>query len=123
MKKKLILLSTAALLVAIAIVGGSLAATSAVGQKATNDLASPTLAVSIDSSAAAELFLDSTSAMPGDELAASFTIENTADVPLYARVTVPSGFRRRTSSPAPAVRPKYSTMLCRFSPARPPIWT
>ena len=97
MKKKLILLSTAALLVAISIVGGSLAATSAVGQKATNDLAAPTLAVSIDSSAAAELTLDSTSAMPGDELAASFTIENTADVPLYARVTVTKYWADETS--------------------------
>ncbi|MEA4966209.1 MAG: hypothetical protein VB055_10345 [Oscillospiraceae bacterium] len=91
MKKKLILLITAGLLVAAAIVGGSLAATSASGQKATSDLAAPTLQVSVGQSASRALTLDAEDSvqMPGDQLAgAGFTIENTAEVPLYARVTV-----------------------------------
>lgn len=91
MKKKLILLITAGLLVAAAMVGGSLAATSASGQKATSDLASPTLQVAIGQSATEALTLKSgdSALMPGDQLDnAGFTIENTASVPLYAKVSV-----------------------------------
>ncbi len=92
MKTKLILMVTAVLLVAAAIVGGSLAATSASGQKVTADLAAPTLQASITGQPIPQrisLENEDNSLMPGDKLGnVGFTIENTAEVPLYAKVTV-----------------------------------
>lgn len=91
MKKKYLMLGVAAILTAMAIIGGSLAAISAVGEEATNDLGAPTLAVDIKSIATAETAVGDSlkNIMPGDRLDCSgFVIENTAQVPLYARVTV-----------------------------------
>lgn len=91
MKKKYLMLGVAAILVATAIIGGSLAAINAVGEEATNNLGAPTLEVGIDSKSTAETAVgdEAEKIMPGDTLDCSgFIVENTAQVPLYARVTV-----------------------------------
>lgn len=90
MKKKYALIGFAAMLVAVAIIGGSLAATTASGEAATNELAAHTLGVTIQQPGTAQLQVTGSShVMPGDTLDnTSFTFENTADVPFYARVTV-----------------------------------
>lgn len=91
MKKKYLMLGVAAILVSLAIAGGSLATRNAVGTEATNLLEAPTLGVSIDNIASAETRVDThgENVMPGDRLDCSgFVVANTAEVPLYARVTV-----------------------------------
>lgn len=91
MKKKYALALAAVLLAGAVLTGGSLAATSASGQAATEDLAAPKLQVSIGQSSSGQLSVSSPkeNLMPGDSLgSAGFTVENTADVSLYARVTV-----------------------------------
>ena len=91
MKKKYLMLGVAAILVSLAIVGGSLATMNAVGEEATNLLAAPTLGVNIDGITSAETRVGGhgENIMPGDRLDCSgFVVENTAEVPLYARVTV-----------------------------------
>lgn len=87
MKKRILLLSAAAVLVTLTIVGGTLAATSAAGNVATNQMAAQTLAVNISDS----YTIDAGKLMPGDELdskATSFVVQNTAQTPAYVRVTV-----------------------------------
>ena len=91
MKKKYLLLGVTAILVATAIIGGSLAAINAVGEEAINNLGAPTLEVGIDSVSSVEAKIsDGTeNFMPGSEVDCSgYIVENTAEVPLYARVTV-----------------------------------
>lgn len=92
MRKKYLLLGAAALLVSAAVVSGSLAAISAVGDRATNELGAPTLSVSIGSyvePTQTRVGDDTQGIMPGDHLSCDgFVVKNTADVPLYARVTV-----------------------------------
>lgn len=91
MKKKYLMLGVAAVLVSAAIIGGSLATINAVGEAATNRLGAPTLAVDIGSVASAKAAVEDQTdkIMPGDQLDCSgFVVQNTAEVPLYARVTV-----------------------------------
>lgn len=91
LKNKYLMLGFAALLVSAAIIGGSMATINAVGSAATNKLEAPTLGVSIDyvSSAEAKVEDHDDRIMPGDKLDCSgFLVTNTAEVPLYARVTV-----------------------------------
>lgn len=91
MKRKYLALGVAALLVSAAIIGGSLATINAVGDEATSNLEAPTLGVSIDyvASAEAQVTDQNDKIMPGDKLDCSgFLVTNTAEVPLYARVTV-----------------------------------
>jgi len=91
MKKKYLMLGVAAVLVSAAIIGGSLATINAVGEAATNRLGAPTLAVNIGSVASARATVEDQTEkiMPGDHLDCSgFVVQNTAQVPLYARVTV-----------------------------------
>jgi len=90
-KNKYFVLGLAVLLVSAAVTGGSLAAINAVGSAATNKLEAPTLGVSIDYVASAEAQVGDGDEwiMPGDKLDCSgFLVTNTAEVPLYARVTV-----------------------------------
>ncbi len=91
LKNKYILLGLAALLVSTALIGGSLATINAIGDPATNKLEAPTLGVDIDyaASGVAEIADKNGRLMPGDTLDCSgFVVANTAQVPLYARVTV-----------------------------------
>lgn len=90
MKKKYALIGFAAALVTVAIIGGSLAATTANGGAATNALAAHTLGVTIQQPGTAQIQVTgSDHVMPGDTLDnTSFTFQNTEDVPFYARVTV-----------------------------------
>lgn len=89
MRKKYLILGLAALLVFTAVAGGSLAALNAVGDVATSELEAPNLRVDIDHIATAATTLGNGKIMPGDNLdCKGFVITNTAEVPLYARVTV-----------------------------------
>jgi len=91
LKNKYVLLGLAALIVSTGLIGGSLAAINAVGDPATERLEAPTLKVNIDyvASGVAEIAEKNGSYMPGDTLDCSgFDVSNTAQVPLYARVTV-----------------------------------
>lgn len=91
MRKKYLLLIAAALLVSAAVIGGSLASINAVGDRVTSELEAPELAVDIGSVGSAITVVEDGSGriMPGDKLdCEGFVVTNTADVPLYARVTV-----------------------------------
>lgn len=90
-KNKYILLALAVIVVSTAIIGGSLATINAVGDPATEKLEAPTLKVDIDyaTTGIAEIADKNGRLMPGDTLDCSgFVVANTAQVPLYARVTV-----------------------------------
>ena len=90
-RKKYLLLGLAALLVSTALIGGSLATINAVGDPATERLEAPTLKVDIAYAATgiAEIAQKNGVYMPGDTIDCSgFVVANTAQVPLYARVTV-----------------------------------
>lgn len=86
-KKYLLMLITAALVAAVAL-GGSLAAVSASGHQATNQLAAPTLEIGITD---ASYTVESGVLVPGDQLderATTFQVNNTAEVAEYTRVTI-----------------------------------
>lgn len=88
MKKKYILMGVAAALIATTIIGGSLAAFQADGNVQQNiNTRSLSIALSEDDKAVRGEFSPET-AMPGSDMEKSITIENTADTPLYARVTI-----------------------------------
>ena len=88
MKKKYWLMGITAALVAAVAVSGSLAAVSASGRQATNQLAAPTLDVGVTNQA---VELKDSAIVPGgtlDESATTFQVRNTADVDEYTRVTI-----------------------------------
>ena len=89
MKKRYLLMGITAILVATTIVGGSLAATNATGETASNTLAAPTLSVGLSGTATKSLEVSAANrVMPGDQLQGSFTVKNNADVSQFVRVTV-----------------------------------
>lgn len=91
MKKKYILLLTAALLLAVSLIGGSLAAVSASGAPVESTLGAPTLRLSLGSNAQTEAALEGQNGvfMPGDALpGTSFTVTNNGELPFYVKVTI-----------------------------------
>lgn len=90
MKKKYILMGVAAALITTTIVGGSLAYFQADGRNVQQQINTRTLSIALTGSenpdASGSLYLEG--AMPGDTVTKSVKVENTADTPLYARVTI-----------------------------------
>ncbi len=87
MKKKYMLMGVAATLITTTIIGGSLAAFQADGSVRQN-INTRSLKMALSDGRAAEGSLYLNIAMPGGEIEQDIKIENTADTPLYARVTI-----------------------------------
>lgn len=88
MKKKYILMGVAAALITTTIIGGSLAAIQVNGEDVRQDINTRSLSIELTGSGTAEGNLYLENAMPGGVIEKDIKIENTADTPLYARVTI-----------------------------------
>lgn len=88
MKKNYILMGVAAALITTTIVGGSLAYFQADGRNVQQQINTKTLSIALTGgeNTLDSVFLDG--AMPGGTVSKSVKVENTADTPLYARVTI-----------------------------------
>lgn len=88
MKKKYMLMGVAAALITTTIIGGSLAAIQVNGEDVRQDINTRSLNIELTGSGAVEGNLYLGNAMPGGVIDKDIKIENTADTPLYARVTI-----------------------------------
>lgn len=88
MKKKYMLMGVAAALITTTIIGGSLAAIQVNGEDVRQDINTRSLSIELTGSGTAEGNLYLENAMPGGVIDKDIKIENTADTPLYARVTI-----------------------------------
>ena len=88
MKKKYMLMGVAAALITTTIIGGSLAAIQVNGEDVRQDINTRSLSIELTGSGTAEGNLYLENAMPGGVIDKDIKIENTADTPLYTRVTI-----------------------------------
>lgn len=90
MKKNYILMGVAAALITTTIVGGSLAYFQADGRNVQQQINTKTLSIALNGTgnreAGGSVYMEG--AMPGGTVNKSVKVENTADTPLYARVTI-----------------------------------
>lgn len=82
------LMGVAAALITTTIIGGSLAAIQVNGEDVRQDINTRSLSIELTGSGTAEGNLYLENAMPGGVIDKDIKIENTADTPLYARVTI-----------------------------------
>lgn len=81
-------MGVAAALITTTIIGGSLAAIQVNGEDVRQDINTRSLSIELTGSGTAEGNLYLENAMPGGVIDKDIKIENTADTPLYARVTI-----------------------------------